>query len=195
MAGKFKIRHCAGCGKEESVSVTNVSLRCIPCGRAVSDASRRRRVERTCETCGSGFSVARSVLSGKTNSSARFCSRPCYEQHLCRTERISGRGSQWRRIRAEAIRRAPFCACCGTSRWLQVHHAIPFRLTRDNSQENLFPLCVKHHKAVESLFVDVEGSGVPLEDAKTAWTIMLRQWQGATRARLLEIWRGQHAAA
>ena len=35
---------------------------------------------------------------------------------------------------------------------LNIHHIIPYRLTQDNSLENLIPLCRKHHKIVESYF-------------------------------------------
>ena len=75
---------------------------------------------------------------------------------------------------------------------IQVHHAIPFRLTRDNSQANLFPLCVKHHKIVESIFVDIEDIQPDYAEALTAWRIMLSDRQWATRVKLLEI---QHALA
>ena len=46
--------------------------------------------------------------SGKTNSSGNFCSRPCYEQYPCRTERTKGRGSRRTAIRREIVRSAPF---------------------------------------------------------------------------------------
>jgi hypothetical protein len=145
-------------------------------------------VARVCETCGAGFRVARSVAFGTSNSSARFCSRPCYERHLCRTERISGRGSQWNKARKEALRRTPFCCLCGTTKRLQVHHAVPFRLTFDNDQSNLFPLCVKHHKIVEAAYVETEAHGT--EIAEIAWPIMLAERREATRAVLLGVWRG-----
>ena len=121
-----------------------------------------KSIERRCTTCGGTFRVARSVLSGRTNSSARFCSRPCYEHHLCRTGRVNGRGSRWRTIRRKALRRTPFCAYCGRLKTLQVHHIIPFRLTRDNAQTNLIPLCRACHKGVETVFHDLEAADLPI---------------------------------
>lgn len=134
------------------------------CSRACRVAAQS--TERTCTSCGAAFRIARSILSGRTNSSGRFCSRPCYERHLCRTPRIRGRGSRWNTIRKEALRLTPFCACCGGQKHLQVHHIIPFRLTRDNSRTNLIPLCRACHKRVEAVFQDVEAAGPPIPITK-----------------------------
>jgi hypothetical protein len=134
------------------------------CSRACQRAEQS--VERTCATCGGSFRIARSVLSGGTNASGRFCSRSCYERHLCRTPRVNGRGSRWKTIRRAALRQTPFCAFCGKTTHLQVHHIIPFRLTRDNSQTNLIPLCRACHKRVESVFHDVEAVDPPLPVTK-----------------------------
>lgn len=152
---------------------------CLHCRRRfVSSPSNKQRycdrsclraaksVERTCATCGSAFRIPRSVLSGRTNSSGRFCSRPCYERYLCRTTRTNGYGSRWKSIRGQALRRTPFCAFCGSTRHLQVHHIIPFRLTRDNSPTNLIPLCRACHKRVETVFHDVEAVDPPLPVTK-----------------------------
>lgn len=127
---------CRHCGR---VFPAPPSSRQQFCSRACRRAAQS--VERTCVTCGGSFRIARSILSDRTNSSGRFCSRSCYERHLCRTPRIRGRGSRWKTIRKAALRQTPFCACCGKTRHLQVHHIIPFRLTRDNSPTNLIPLC------------------------------------------------------
>lgn len=134
------------------------------CSRACRHAAQS--VERTCATCGGSFRIARSVLSCRTNASGRFCSRSCYERHLCRTARIRGRGSRWNAIRKSALWQTPFCACCGKTRHLQVHHIIPFRLTRDNSLTNLIPLCRACHKRVETVFHDVEAVDPPLPVTK-----------------------------
>lgn len=127
------------------------------------------KIDRTCKTCGKLFKSYKSALNGKTNASGNFCSRPCYETHLCRTERTTGRGSQWKRQRDLAVKRVPFCGRCGTGNNLQVHHIIPFRLTKNNSQENLIPLCVKCHKEIECMTNDLEADGL---DEKTLRLIL-----------------------
>jgi len=113
-------------------------------------------IHRVCKECGSGFDLAKYLLSGKTNASGNFCCRPCYETWLCRTNPDPARGYGWRAIRIEARRRAPFCADCGATKGLQVHHIIPYRLTADNGQDNLVPLCRKHHKIAEMAFLEIE---------------------------------------
>lgn len=62
------------------------------------------------------------------------------------------RGDDFERIKREKFKDC-FCALCGTKNNVHIHHIIPFRLTQDNSEENLVPLCAKHHKLIESLFV------------------------------------------
>lgn len=152
---------CRHCGKRFGTPPSSQQKYCSRI--CLSDA---KSTTRTCATCRSKFRVPRSVLSDRTNSSARFCSRPCYERHLCRTPRIRGRGSRWKTIRREALRRTPFCAMCCSGQHLQVHHIIPFRLTRDNSQTNLIPLCRACHKRVEAVFHDVEAVDPPLPVTK-----------------------------
>ncbi|MEZ5769943.1 MAG: HNH endonuclease signature motif containing protein [Paracoccaceae bacterium] len=160
-AAKRNRETCRYCGRNFPAPPSN---RQKYCSRVCQRAGQS--VERVCAACGSTFRIARSVLSDRTNSSGRFCSRPCYERHLCRTPRIRGRGSRWNTIRKEVLRLTPFCACCGTTRHLQVHHIIPFRLTRDNSPTNLIPLCRACHKRVETVFLDVETVDPPLSVTK-----------------------------
>ena len=143
--------------------------------------------DRTCKTCSKVFEVYKSAMSDKTNSAGNFCSRPCYEKWMCRTGRVTGRGSQWKKVRTEAIRRQPFCALCGTRHGLQVHHIAPFRLSFDNSQNNLVPLCTKHHKIVESMTHDIEHSGSSADEMTLIIGGMLKQRSLATRYKLMEI--------
>ncbi len=60
-------------------------------------------------------------------------------------------GSDWVRMRKVALIRDNFsCQFCGNSECrLEVHHKIPFMLSRDNSLENLVTLCSKCHKNEE----------------------------------------------
>lgn len=156
------------------------------CSRAC--LTKSARVERVCKECGASFGVGKGVVSGKTNSSANFCSRPCYNNWMCRTGRTTGRGSRWLKARTEALRRNPFCALCGRRRRLQVHHIIPFRLTRDNRQDNLVPVCGKHHKFVENIFLEIERViGGDLETAKLVLGSQIRDRQDITRITLMEI--------
>lgn len=153
---------------------------------SVACKSISARVDRNCKQCGTQFSILKSSLN--TNASGNFCSRPCYERYLCNGGRTTGRGSQWRKIRADVLAGFPFCAVCGTTRNLQVHHIVPFRLTRDNSKENLVPLCITHHRWVETMFVDTERFGVD-DCTKEIWRNMIRSKQVVTATRIREIAR------
>jgi len=139
-------------------------------------------VNRTCKVCNSEFTVYKSALSGKTNASGNFCSRTCYEKWLCNTERTKHYGVSWIKRRNGIVRKSPFCAICGTMKNLQVHHIIPYRLTNNNDDENLIPLCIKHHKYVESLTHDIELVETDYERMHLALNIMLRERQQTMRA-------------
>lgn len=178
---------CIHCGLRYPISSSVARLaRPSYCSRECR--SQAVRVARICRACGDGFKVLRSALSGRTNTSGNFCCRRCYEQHLCRTERVSGRGSRWRVHRQEAIRRAPFCALCGRLRNLEVHHIIPFRLTHDNTQANLIPLCKSCHKRTENIFLEVEPTAPDWKLAKLALRSSLKERQVVTlmKLRILE---------
>ena len=135
------------------------------------------RLERKCAHCSQTFTIRKSALGPRTNARGRFCGKHCYHTHLARGGAVKGRhrGSMWRKIRAETLRLTPFCICCGRFDRLQVHHIIPFRITRDNRQMNLLPLCTKHHKIVESAFIEFEATcgGQIGETELMAWRVML----------------------
>lgn len=165
---------CAACGTPipSRLGYTHCS---VACRKSQSQTARE------CKTCGVEFTIHKSALSGKTNSAGNFCSRPCYEKWMCRTERTTGRGSQWNKHRKEAVNERPFCAMCGTKENLQVHHVVPFRLTHDNGQDNLIPLCRKCHKVVETLTHDIEATGSDFPTMKLAIGSMLREHQDRWR--------------
>ena len=56
----------------------------------------------------------------------------------------------------------------------------------DNSQGNLIPLCVKHHRWVETILVETEAFGFD-DTARVAWVGMLKERQMATAAKLMDI--------
>jgi hypothetical protein len=63
---------------------------------------------------------------------------------------------------------------------LDVHHIVPFRLTQDNRQVNLLPLCKRCHKVVECVLNDVLAVGVRPFDLLLALGSILRERQLAT---------------
>jgi len=171
---RAKTKPCKNCSEPIRASKKDVF-----CSIACRNAKLRE--QRVCKFCSTEFVVLKSTISSVTNASGNFCSRNCYEKWLCKTERITGRGSLWHKVRAEAIRRQPFCAICGTMRTLHVHHIVPYRLTFDNSQSNLIPLCPKHHKTVEAMTHEIEHSGSDTRTMKVALRTILNERSLATR--------------
>lgn len=106
---------------------------------------------------------------------------------MCQTDRTSGRGSRWRHHRARALRITPFCGWCGTLKRLQVHHIVPFRLTNDNRQVNLIPLCERCHKRVETVVHHAEAAGSDPATIGMVFSNILRERQALTLLTLREI--------
>lgn len=154
------------------------------CSRECSH--KNKVINRVCKNCKCSFDILKSSL--KTNASGNYCSRKCYDDFMCNTDNTSSRGKNWQKIRKESLKIAPFCALCGTTKKLQVHHIIPYRLTKDNSQSNLIPLCIKHHKMVEWQTINMIDTNP--HDLKTHQFVirnMLKEYQIATAIKLKEL--------
>jgi len=62
-------------------------------------------------------------------------------------------GPYWPEQRINALQRDKFVCQydgCDRAEYLHVHHIVPFRISRDNSLENLMTLCNRHHGVVEA---------------------------------------------
>jgi len=81
----------------------------------------------------------------------------CYRKNKYPWNYIDGRskkqvwfryGSEWKNIRKAVLIRDDFTCqkCFRTNARLEVHHKIPFLLTKDNSLTNLQTLCGKCHR-------------------------------------------------
>ena len=193
-----RYRTCSECGIVQSVRKDNSSTRCQSCSgraagakglatirarakpKATAISRPSRRVDRICETCGEHFSLAQSVVNGSSNASGRFCSRPCYHSFLAATPRVRGRGTSWASTARRVKAATPYCGYCGSTQRLQVHHIIPYRITRDNSQSNLMPLCVKHHRQIETMTCEIERAWPDLSGFAVL-ADMLRDRQRAAR--------------
>lgn len=66
-------------------------------------------------------------------------------------------GSDWNRQRKLALKRSNYTCICGNResvvrggvRTLDVHHIVSYRISKDNSQNNLWTLCLLCHKRIE----------------------------------------------
>lgn len=195
-------RQCKSCGKEFTVyksviEKTNASGNF--CGRScyneylktlVGDRNRSfKRIKKSCPSCGKTIFVTPSRDKAYKNT---FCSIECRGKYMA--EYIGGeKNKSWKggasrtrgdfeRVKRRFFSGRQFCAICGTSENIHIHHIIPYRLTQDNSRSNLIPLCNRHHKIVESYtvkFIELFKDGTYAR-AKEYLNLMLRGKQFET---------------
>ncbi len=173
---EFVTFNCMYCGKLNERYKKQINARNFCNKDCYKKFNEMKKVLRQCKNCKSEFYVQKSRLTGKTNSSGNFCCRKCYNEWLCDTKRTRNYGSRWKSIRDSVISNFPFCALCGTTKNLQVHHIVPYRITKDNGLDNLIPLCVKHHKVIENITLELVNAGCK-EDIKRYFGTNLRQFQ------------------
>lgn len=115
------------------------------CSLACKSASRRKVVR--CATCATDFEVWRC-------SKRKYCSLECAGRITSKTlthgPHVYGSRS-WAAIRQTVIERDGYCCqrCRATTR-LIVHHIVPFKVSRDNSYENLVTVCRGCHAAIHA---------------------------------------------
>lgn len=166
---------CGGCSGlftrfASGVAKSGVSY----CSPACFSASKS--VTRVCKHCCGSFVTQVGRLSGKTNSSANFCSRDCYWASMRKPVKAGKlAGGIWQRL-SESVRvQTPFCGCCGKVRGrLETHHILPRRLGGSDDRSNLIPLCPSCHKRVESLTRAMARDGLSAETIRFYMTARLR---------------------
>ena len=177
---------CEYCGKEFRRPKANARGKrqfCnIECQRAYE---RSLWLERTCKECGTKFMIRESAIRS-SNASGNYCCRECYNNAM----HLEG-AKQWRdgfeRIKRKNFSGFKFCAICGTTKRIHIHHIIPYRLTKDNGLDNLIPLCIHHHATVEAIWKPFIESFENPNDAKPYVSCSLRARQQATAEVIAEI--------
>lgn len=119
------------------------------CSKKCFDEYINSKIIKNCLWCGKEFKINKSVLSGKTNSSGKFCSPKCYYESMTFLDKPHRYGKEFS-INKKKFFKNSFCVLCGSFKNIHIHHIIPFRLTKDNSVENLVALCSRHHKMFEN---------------------------------------------
>lgn len=149
-----------------------------------------------CPTCGEQFTAIPSKMAEYKNV---FCSWVCkckyHKNYVGGEKNVNWKGGTSRyRGDFEEVKREHFfgikwCAACGTTKGIHIHHIIPYRLSADNSVDNLIPLCRKHHKQIEHAtleFIESFGEG-EYDTAKMYMNNILRSMQMTTAQELREI--------
>lgn len=207
-------RVCKTCGKEfevYKVSIENTNASGNFCCREcyseylktlVGEKNKSyNRKKRKCPNCGKELYVIPSRLRTYKN---RFCSIKCRSEYM--KEYVGGeKNANWKggaskyrgdfnEVKKKYFSGTQFCAVCGTTKGINIHHIIPYRLTQDNSRDNLIPLCRRHHKIVEDLsvkFIELFDED-SYDVAKEYMNIVLRERQFETYVVIKNIWEERH---
>ena len=203
-------RTCKQCGKrftvlESSLSEATNSSGNFCCRKCYNEYQKTltgsknnhyTSIEKNCEWCGKPIRVIPYKAAAYKHS---FCSLGCRSRFMAEEFRgekspnwkggsTSSRGN-FEQVKREHFSGAQFCAICGTTKNIHIHHIIPYRLTQDNSVDNLIPLCASHHKKVENAtlkFTEMFDDG-SYDVAKFYLNIMLREKQLMTRYVISEL--------
>ena len=106
---------------------------------------------KNCERCGDSFTWTGRLLT-KGYQQAKFCSRSCANN---RSDWWDSPTNEYRstKYRAIAKRHHEFkCVVCGFDKIVAIHHIDENK--KNNSPENLIPLCPNHHEMVHSKWKD-----------------------------------------
>lgn len=151
--------------------------------------SRYTRKAVPCTVCGKDVLATPYRIEHTQNI---FCSRECYREYFHnyvegeKNAHWKGGHSRYRadfeRVKRKYFSKKQFCALCGTTKRINIHHIIPYRLTQDNSIDNLIPLCASHHKKVECFTAPIYENWEDKEMAKDCLNIILRARQKTTQA-------------
>jgi len=111
-----------------------------------------------CDHCGKKIYITKNA-----RGEHHFCSKDCQykfmkgENHPRYTGGYSSDyGHGWKRQRQLVLERDLICKRCGTSDKLEVHHIIPFQLSKDNSLGNLITLCKSCHSRIGNTYWKIE---------------------------------------
>ena len=169
---------CGGCSGLFTRFVSDVKNPSASyCSRGCLSAAKS--VQRECKQCGRPFVTQVGRLSGKTNSSAKFCSRECYWASMRKPVKAGKlAGGVWQRLSESVRLQTPFCGCCGKVRGrLETHHILPRRMGGLDDRSNLIPLCPSCHKRVESLTRAMAREDLSAETVRFYMTARLRYRQ------------------
>ena len=140
------------------------------------------KTTKNCKKCGKEFTIYKSTL--KTNASGKYCSQKCYWEDMQVPKKNYNGFAISKKL---YFNKTQFCAVCGTTKKIQIHHIIPNRITQDQSKENLIPLCVKHHRQIEQITRELLEDCQDIKQLKFFLNNILRTRQLATYTLLKEM--------
>lgn len=200
-------RVCKQCGKHFEVyksslekSNTSGNFCCRKCydeyQKTLTGKKNRKYKRITVECPNCGKEIKTTPYKARTRKNV-FCSWECkcaYHHNYTDGEKNAnwkGGASRYRGdfeyVKRDHFSKIQFCALCGTTKDINIHHIIPYRMTQDNGLDNLIPLCRRHHKIVENATLPFYEMMEDKEYAKQLLNLMLRPKQRMTLYKVREI--------
>ena len=132
------------------------------CSHKCRDIARDVKRVVNCLICGKEKIVNQGMV---TKGWGKYCGSVCQSKGMIGENNPSWKGGlhrcdlkkrDWKEIRVRVYERDQYlCQSCGTGNvTLSAHHKIPWRISKDNSMDNLVSLCKPCHGSIESLYND-----------------------------------------
>lgn len=124
-----------------------------------------KHIDILCSYCGKKYQLVKNRVEKHKN---HFCSSSCLASWITENWRGEGHprwiegyvpfyGYGWGKLTKEVRNRDKGCMSCGElDGRLDVHHIVPYRISKDNSLDNLILLCDKCHVNLENLYRKIE---------------------------------------
>lgn len=181
---------CDNCGKKFKRFKGNIkAIHNNYCSRECMLEHRKgEKLKRVCKNCGKEFEIYKSWIA-KTNASGNYCCWQCYsEAQTLDKERVY---TGFAKAKRKHFNKKQFCAICGTTKKIHIHHIMPNRISHDQNKENLIPLCASCHPKIERVTRDfLKAFDGEYEKAEPLLRMILRQRQYATSLVIKEILNG-----
>ena len=118
------------------------------------------RTTRKCTNCGNDIIIN---CNQRLNASHHFCNKKCEMEWRCGSNHPRWHGGYshdygrgWDEQRRLVIERDKHCKNCGRENNLDVHHIIPFQLSKSNKLDNLITLCKSCHSSIGNTYWKLE---------------------------------------
>lgn len=134
---KCYIQHLKTIKGEAHKDYRKLSLDCSECGKEIKRTLARKNYYLN-HFCGRicKYKFYSKYFLGRNNPFYKGGITPRYDFYL--KNRYYKKSLKW-------------CSMCGIKKHIHLHHIIPYRINKDNSDGNLIPLCWSCHRKVESI--------------------------------------------
>ena len=153
---------CPVCNKEFTRWVSQEKRKgrsgILYCSRKCQWKSLRTGSMYNCEHCGKEVYITKNARGNH-----HFCNKKCEMKWKVGENHPNWKGGYdynyglgWKEQRLLVLERDHVCQKCGVSKKLDVHHIIPFKVSEDNSLDNLITLCKSCHSTIGNTYWKLE---------------------------------------